>query len=49
MTCDSLLQASLDACIRCVGAEACDALVQAFLTIGDVGLRLMCDYVTCEV
>lgn len=30
-----LLQAPLDVCLRCIGCSVCDALVQAFLLIGE--------------
>lgn len=35
----ALLQAPLDACLRCIGPSICDALVQSFLLTGNVRLQ----------
>ena len=34
----ALLQAPLDACLRCIGPSICDALVQSFLLTGEIRL-----------
>jgi hypothetical protein len=35
----ALLQAPLDACLKCIGPSICDALVQSFLLTGNFWLQ----------